>query len=106
MSSTIAMALMNGTSTSRAAGANGPAQSRNHSVIMAALVLGTAPAWIIRKTATSCDSLVSPPQASVTTQTSKPAFSASTVGYATHTSVTTPPTTSRLRPVFFTASTN
>src|SRR6266850_3471958 len=47
----MAVSLRKGTTTSRAAGASGPAQSRNHSVIIAWVVFGTAPAWIIRKTA-------------------------------------------------------
>jgi AraC-like DNA-binding protein len=64
MSSWIAISFRNGTRISRAAGASGPAQSRNHSVIVATVVFGTAPAWIIRKTAMSCVSLVEPRLAS------------------------------------------
>ncbi|MOA67323.1 hypothetical protein D3C78_1944410 [compost metagenome] len=45
------------------------------------------------------------PEASVTTNTSKPSAMADNAGKATHTSVTTPATISCLRPVAFTAVT-
>src|SRR3546814_5048691 len=58
-----------------------------------------APAAVMRTQAACCTVSLNVPEASVTTNTSKPSANADSVGNATQTSVTTPAMISCLRPV-------
>src|SRR5258708_15881382 len=74
------------------------AQSRCHSPLRAIQVIGTAPACTIRRTAMSCASTDTPPDASATIYTSYPSPSACMLGIARHISGQTASKTSCPRP--------
>lgn len=80
-------------------------QSRCNSQATANQFTSCAPAAVMRAQAACCTVSLKVPEASVTTNTSKPSSSAHRVGNATQTSVTTPAMMICLRPVALTALT-